>query len=271
MNVIQGGSYAPQGLSAVDQLITDEVDAIYFCFNDPAGVAAGIQQAQEAGIAVVSGGIRPPRNVRAPYIGFDGYGGGRALGEAAADLFRLNYPDKLPKLLVVNTEDIELNSEKERGFLEGFTSILTTEVVETPADDGTIRTVMNLVTPVLAQNPDINVIFASNDFRGIGAVQSVETATLPEGDDIILASMGGSENAFQELMDPASIWRAQAGYKLEDMVKEGYEMIMSMIEGDTPIQNTQEVLIGMEIFTDPSTSQVEEYLLKHHRITDPNL
>ncbi|MFW5747353.1 MAG: sugar ABC transporter substrate-binding protein, partial [bacterium] len=122
---IQGDTYAPQGLSAVDQLITDEVDAIYLCFNDPAEFATGIQQAQEAGIAVLAGGIRPPRNIRVPYIGFDGYEGGRALGEATADLFKLNYPDELPKLLVVNTEDIELNTEKERGFLEGFTSILT--------------------------------------------------------------------------------------------------------------------------------------------------
>ena len=267
---IEGGVYATQGLSAVDQLITNDVDAIYFCFNDPAGVASGIQQAQDAGIAVIAGGIEPAESVQAPYIGFDGYEGGRALGEATADLFRKNYPDRLPKLLVVNTEDIQLNSDKERGFLEGFTSVLTAaEIIRTPADDGTIRTVMNLATPILTQNRDINVVFASNDFRGMGVVQAVESANLPEGNDIILASMGGAENAFRYLMDPASIWRTQAGYRVEDMVDTAYEMFMSMLEGDTPIQNTQEEMIGMEIFADPSTAEVEEYLLRHHRINDP--
>jgi ABC-type sugar transport system substrate-binding protein len=269
---IEGGVYATQGLSAVDELITNEVDAIYFYFNDPAGVTSGIRQAQEEGIPVVVSGIDPAANMQAPYVGFEGYEGGRALGEATADLFRKTYPERLPRLLVVNTEDIQFNTDKERGFLEGFTSILTaTEVVRTPADDGTIRTVMDLVTPILTQNQDINVVFASNDFRALGVVQAVESATLPEQDDIILASMGGSENAFEELMDPASIWRAQAGYRLGDMVDAAYEMLMSMLEGDTPIRNSEETKIDMEIFTDPSTAEVEEYLLRHHRITEPDL
>lgn len=42
-----------------------------------------------------------------------------------------------------------------------------------------------------------------------------------------------------------------------------------MGDGDMPLDSSEEALIDMQIFVEPSTAEVEEYLFIHHMITDP--
>ncbi len=262
---LEGGVLAAGGVSAVDGLINKQVDGIVFSFADPAGVASGIIRAQELGIPVVATGTKPAGELEMPFVGFSSGIESKQLGEKTAELFREEFPEKQARVLISNNRALERNKDKEEGFVDGFTGVLPEAViVERLSDDGTVRGVNRVVSLALNRYPDVNVLFATSDIRAFGMMSAVERTMNDRKDEIILASIGGSKRAFAEMMDPNSPWRAEAAYLLKDFVDRTYKVLDAMIQGEEPVKSNEEYLIPSKIFTDPSLSEITEYLRVHH-------
>lgn len=266
---LEGGVLAAGGVSAVEEMINHNVDGIVFSFNDPAGVTSGIIRAREAGIPVVANGLKPGGEVDIPYVGFAAGAEAEELGKQTAELFARSYPEKEPRILITNNKALPQNREKEEGFLRGFRSVLgDTELTAVIEDDGTVRNVNRLVGVSLTNNPDTNVIFASNDLRAFGVISAVNRVIPGKKSEIILASMGGSKRAFREIMDPQGPWRTEAAYLLKDFVEQSWNVLNEMISGERVMSSNVEYLIPSKVFVEPSLSEVETYLRTHHRIME---
>lgn len=264
---MEGGVLAAGGVSAVDALIGKEVDGIAFCFCDPQGVASGIIRAQEKGIPIVATGMRPPVEAETPFVGFAQEAIGIELGIKTANLFKEEFPDKNARILIANNTSLSFNKEKEDGFVEGFQSVLSSaEVVEKTEDDGTVRNASNRISTALIGNPDINVFFTTSDLRAFGALSALKKDMPDRLDEIILASTGGGNRAFSEMMDPGSPWRVEAAYLLKDFVERSWSVLEEMIKGEKEINSDEEYLISAKVFVEPSLSELEKFLQNHHKI-----
>lgn len=263
---MEGGALAAGGVSAVDTLIAKDVDGIVFCFCDPQGVASGIIRAQERGIPIVAGGMRPPSAAETPFVGFAQEAIGMELGEKTANLFKEQFPEKSAKILVVNNTALNFNREKENGFIRGFKDVLpSAKVAGTTEDDGTIRNVSSTVSTALIEDSDINVFFASNDLRATGTLNAIQKDIPERQDDVLIASIGGGSRAFREMMEPGVPWRAEAAYLLNEFIEQSWTVLNEMIEGDLPLDSDAEYLVPAEIFIDPSLSEAEKFLRTHHK------
>ncbi len=257
------------GVVAVDSLIAQGVDGIVFCFCEPSVISAGLPRAQEQGIPVVTAGIRATEQFDAPFVGFAGRSVGMQLGKATAELFEELYPDKTARILISNSETLELNQEEEAGFIEGFTQIApSVEIVESVDDNGTIRGVMRTVNTALIDDQDVNVVFATSDIRAVGVINAIEQQIPERWDDVILTSIGGTERAFEEMIDPDSPWRAVAGYRLKDYAEQSWNFLDQMLRGELELDSDGEYFVEAEVFVDPSVSEAESFLRTHHRVME---
>jgi ABC-type sugar transport system substrate-binding protein len=266
----QAGYASPAICSAVQAMIGRGVDAILLDMEVPAMCTRGVLDAQNAGVPIAYFGVRPPEPLSCPVIGYNNYEGSRRLGAGMARYFKREFGGAKPHILVSSTRSDPDNVTLEQGFMDGFTSVIPEASLDERAEDlGTVRDSSRVVSALLLGNPDINVIFATSDLRAQGALNALVDLGRSESGDVLLAGVGGSQDALRELMNPDSPWIAEIALPLEKAAIRSHRVLRDMIEGDMEITNDSEHLVMPRVFIDSDAAEIREYLNTQRGVEQP--
>lgn len=220
--------------AALADMVTQGVDGILIAPTDPVALLPAIQEARDAGVLVIAldTPVDPPEAVDA-FFATDNEAAGRSVGEyAAAKVDDLGLD---PQVAMLNLSgDIASGELRRLGFLEGFglteddPAIVASVDTQGDRDNAAVR-----MTQVLAEHPDINVIYTVNEPAALGALAALDAAEL-DLDEVVLVSVDGGCRAMREAVRPGDIDATATQYP-QNMAREGVRAIAAAVrEGETP-------------------------------------
>ncbi len=178
--------------AAVDDFITQKMDAIIMSPVNSTGSASMIQAAQDAGIPVITIDIGSDEGVERCYVASDNIMGGTIIAEYLVNTLKVTSG----KVVVLNLkEDI---SVRER--CEGFTKVLEKypdiQIISDMNGGGTRDESLVIAESMLQGNPDVNIVFGSIGDMVVGVSKAAKSAGR---DDLILLGYDADYDVLKEI------------------------------------------------------------------------
>jgi ribose transport system substrate-binding protein len=168
---------AEEQLQIVENMITNKVDAICIVPSSSVGLMTALKKAEEAGIPVInldtaldaelikSSGLKP-----VPFIGTNNYDGAKLAGEYALEI-----TGGTGKVAILTGIAGQQNAaDRRNGFFDVVDGKL--EVVAEASADWEVEKGYNAAQNMIQANPDLVLIFASNDNMALGAIRAAKEA-----------------------------------------------------------------------------------------------
>ncbi len=168
---------AEEQLQIVETMITNKVDAICIVPSSSVGLMTALKKAEEAGIPVInldtaldaelvkSSGLKP-----VPFIGTNNYDGAKLAGEYALEI-----TGGTGKVAILTGIAGQQNAaDRRNGFFDVVDGKL--EVVAEASADWEVEKGYNAAQNMIQANPDLVLIFASNDNMALGAIRAAKEA-----------------------------------------------------------------------------------------------
>ena len=190
----QSGSDINGQMGMIQDVITQGVDAIILSTHDEAAAAPLVARAVEAGIAVVivnSDIANFPTPVHA-VVGYSQRNGTRDIGAYLVD----QAADNTIKVGVIEGLPGYHSTERVGGFLEGIKGASNIEVVASIAGGWNVEGGNTAGMDLLQANPNIDVLFAANDYMIMGA--ALASKALGRS-DLLLLGNDGDTAALEEI------------------------------------------------------------------------
>ncbi len=186
----QSGADINGQMGMIQDVITQEVDAMILSTHDEAAAAPLVKQAVDAGIAViiVNSDIA---NFPTPVHGVVGYSqraGTQKIGEYLLE----KLGGKAVKVGVIEGLPGYHSTERVGGFLDAVKEKEGIEIVASVPGGWNVEGGNTAAMDLLQANPDINVVFAANDYMIMGAAQAAKALGKP---DLILLGNDGDTGA----------------------------------------------------------------------------
>jgi fructose transport system substrate-binding protein len=220
--------------AALADMVAEGVDGILITPTDPVALLPAIQEARDAGVLVIALDTPvDPREAVDAFFATDNEAAGRSIGEyAAAKVEDLGLD---PQVAMLNlSEDISSGELRRMGFLEGFglteddPAIVASVDTQGDRDNAAVR-----MTQVLAEHPDINVIYTVNEPAALGALAALEAAEV-DLDEVVLVSVDGGCRAMREAVRPGDIDATATQYP-QNMAREGVRAVAAAVrDGEMP-------------------------------------
>jgi ABC-type sugar transport system substrate-binding protein len=197
--VHDGKSDASSQVTAIENFITQGLDAIVICPIDPVAPEAVIKEAQAAGIPVISWselvkGSDVFLTLRQHQYG---YTAGKIAGEWAAQKFP-NQKDA--KVMFVYVPEVEALAERGQGLKDGFLELVPGATVVAEQAGNTPEAGMRAVETILVREPGLNVIVCCNDAVALGAYEAMAAAGKKAG-DVGIVGLDATPEALQKVRD----------------------------------------------------------------------
>lgn len=220
--------------SAIQDMVAEGVDGILIAPTDPAALLPAIEQAREAGVLVIALDTpADPEDAVDAFFATDNESAGRSIGEyAAAKAEQLGLD---PQVALLNLDPGISSGELRRaGFLEGFglqdgdPAVVAEVDTQGDRDNAAVR-----MTQVLAEHPEVNVIYTVNEPAALGALAALTDADV-DLDQVVLVSVDGGCRAMREAVRPGDIDATATQYP-QNMAREGVRAIAAAVrEGEAP-------------------------------------
>ncbi len=203
-------------VSDLESLVNDNYNGIMFTPIDPNATRDITEDAKSKGIAM-SSIAQTQDNVNLIYT-LDEYDYGYTIGKQAAEWIRDTLNGKA-KVAIISQDNVEAVIPRGNGVEEALKEICPdVEIVARQAGD-TLEGGMSIIESVLAQNPDLDVVVATNDSGGIGGFQAMVAAGIT-GDNKAVFSGDATAEALSYIGEEDSIYRGtvdlypyQGGYE----------------------------------------------------------
>lgn len=213
-------------VSDLESLINDNYSGIMISPIDQNATESGISKANEAGI-VTACIAQSQDNVDFRYI-VDEYKYGQIIGSNAVAWINENLGDlETVKVAIISQDNVEDTIKRGDGVQETLEAECpNVEIVARQAGD-TAEGGLKIIESVLAQNPDLNVVVATNDSGGIGGYQALVNAGFTGDDPVGVFSGDATDEALNAMKEENSIYRGTA-----DLVpfQSGYDTAMKLYE-----------------------------------------
>lgn len=190
----QSGADINGQMGMIQDVLTQEVDAIIFGTHDEFAAAPLIKQAVDQGIAVLMINSDIP-NFPTPIHGVIGYSQ-RNGTHALADWAIATYGDKPVRVGVIEGQPGYHSTERVGGFLDGIEANDNFEVVVSIDGKWNVEGGNTAGMDILQSHPDLEMIFAANDYMIIGA--SFAAKALGKS-DIVLLGNDGDTSGLEEI------------------------------------------------------------------------
>ncbi len=197
LSIHDGANEVEPQIRAMEDLITQKVDAIILSANDSEALNFMVEEAKEAGIKVIAANA-PVENPDA-FIGSIEYDNGFQAGEIAGEYIKNNLDGKA-KVAILKLGTIPAALERTRGQREGLLSIAPDANIIAEPDASTRELGLNAIETLLQSNPDLNVVLGINDDSVLGAYQAMKAAG-KEGEDIALIGFDAIEEALIKIKE----------------------------------------------------------------------
>lgn len=190
----QSGSDINGQMGMIQDVLTQDVDAIIFGTHDEFAAAPLLKRAVGKGMAVVMINSDIP-NFPTPIHGVVGYSQ-RNGTHKIADWAIENYGDEPIKVGVIEGQPGYHSTERVGGFLDGIKGNENFEVVVSIDGKWNVEGGNTAGMDILQSNPDLDMIFAANDYMIIGA--SFAAKALGRS-DIVLLGNDGDTSGLEEI------------------------------------------------------------------------
>jgi fructose transport system substrate-binding protein len=174
-------------VQAIENLISRGAKGILITPSDPKAIVPSIEQAKQAGMAVIAldTQLDPPEAADATYA-TDNYMAGLLIGQWAKAKFEKDGKQAKIAFLDLNANQVSVDVQRDQGFMEGFgidpkdkarigdesdPRIAGHDVTDGAEDGG--RTAME---NLLQKDPGINLVYTINEPAAAGAYQAVKAA-----------------------------------------------------------------------------------------------
>lgn len=251
---------AEEQMQILENLIERKVDAIVLVPVSSTGVVSAVKKAQDAGIPVVNVDVMVDRDALkkagckiTPFIGSNNFDGARIAGWYA--LSRLGGFGKVA--LLTGVEGQANTAFRRDGFKAATEGVEAQggkiEIVAQQTANWEVELAYNVFQNILQGQPDLDLVFASNDNMALGAIQAIKDMG-KEGEVIVIgydAIPAAVDSVKKGTMD-ASV----AQYPGE-MGKQGVEAAVKMAQGEEIPDITW---TAVELISKANVTQLEEYL-----------
>lgn len=252
-------------VAAIETCIADGASGILITASDTSAIVPSVEQAKEAGLLVIA--LDTPLNpIDAADATFatDNFLAGELIGQWAAATLGDDAANAKIALLDLAVSQPTVGVLRDQGFLSGFGIDLNDENVN--GDESDERIVGNDVTAgneeggrtamenLLAQDPDINVVYTINEPAAAGAYGALQDM----GNEAIIVSVDGGCPGVQNVADGVIGATAQQ-YPLE-MAALGIEAIAAYAKDGTvpePTEGKDFTDTGVKLVTDAPVDGVD--------------
>ena len=190
----QSGADINGQMGMIQDVLTQDVDAIIFGTHDEFAAAPLIKKAVDKGMAVMMINSDIP-NFPTPIHGVVGYSQ-RNGTHNIADWAIENYGDKSVKVGIIEGQPGYHSTERVGGFLDGIKGNDNFEVVVSIDGKWNVEGGNTAGMDILRAHPDLDMIFAANDYMIIGA--SFAAKALGRS-DIVLLGNDGDTSGLEEI------------------------------------------------------------------------
>lgn len=182
----QSGADINGQMGMIQDVLTQDVDAIIFGTHDEFAAAPLLKKAVDQGLAVLMINSDIP-NFPTPIHGVVGYSQ-RNGTHAMADWAIETYGDKPLKVGIIEGQPGYHSTERVGGFLDGIEGNDNFEVVVSIDGKWNVEGGNTAGMDILQSHPDLDLVFAANDYMIIGA--SYAAKALGRGDLVLLGNDG---------------------------------------------------------------------------------
>ena len=257
--VTDAKAMADTQMQNIEDLITNDVDAIVMCPVDSGALAAAVTKAEDAGIPVISF----DRNVEGDVLTGLAESDNKAHGAAAADLMvevaeaEGIAVEDLVVLELLGTQSATAGLERHQGFEERAGELGINIVASLPTEFEN-DTAYNAVMDAFQAHPDINAIFVPSDnacYSGMESALSQLNKLVPKGEEghILITSVDGGPTGLDGVRN-GYIDAIAAQSKLL-MSEEAMNMALKVVQGETLEENIvriQPTTVTQENVDDPT-------------------
>ncbi len=244
--VVDGQANSDTTLTAVENMISQGVDAIALHSPDIGMTATAVAKAHAAGIPITTTLIFPETK-NAPHIAPQEALSSHRMGVVAAEQWVAAHPDKPVKIAVLDFGGFEqVVALRTAPFVAGVKSIAAdAEVVAQQNGFGNTVKSMEIMLDILQANPDVNIIFGANDDMALGALAASEQlgrGKMNNGVPLteIIAGIDGGENAMVKIFDPSSSFKLTHG-QVRDNARAEVDTLVAMVRGEMPMDEWMEI------------------------------
>ncbi len=246
---------AEEQLQLVENMISREVDAICIVPSSSEGLTSALKKAQDAGIPVINIDTRLDGELSKeigldtiPFIGTDNYDGAKMAGKYALEVL-----DEGAKVAILTGISGQQNAADRRN---GFYDVVKdkVEVVAEQSANWEVEQGYNVTQNILQANPELDLIFASNDGMGLGAQRAVKEADR----DIVVVGFDAVNEALNSIeKDEMNATIAQFPAK---MGIQGVQTAVKLINGEEVSENTN---TGTQLILKKDVAEFKDYLSQY--------
>ncbi|MGD2027359.1 MAG: sugar ABC transporter substrate-binding protein [Anaerolineales bacterium] len=189
----QSGSDIEGQMGMIQDVLTQDVDAIILSTHDENAAAPLVERAVEQGVAVIIVNSDIP-NFPTPVHGVVGYSqrnGTYAEGQYIIDMF-----DGEAKVGVLEGLPGYHSTERIGGYLDAFADYPGMEVVATLPTEWNVETGNTAMMDMLQAHPEIEVVITANDYIAIGAALAAEALGR---EDVAIFGNDGDTQGLEEI------------------------------------------------------------------------
>ncbi|MGX7074736.1 substrate-binding domain-containing protein [Globicatella sanguinis] len=225
ISIVDAGNDPAKQSTDIEDLISSGIKVLIVNPEDSASVGPSVQMAIDAGIKVISvDRIVEGADVDA-YIGTDNVKAAESVGEYMLE--NLTEDDEVAVLEGVPGASSAIDrKEGLMNALDGKVNIVSSQTANYDRTEG-----MTVTENILQANPNLKVIFASNDEMALGAIEAVNAFGKVPGEDILVTGFDATDDAKQAVKDGTMVVTVEQ--KPLDMGKLAVETAVKMLKGET--------------------------------------
>jgi ribose transport system substrate-binding protein len=222
----QSGSDIAGQMGMIQDVLTQDVDAIILSTHDENAAAPLVKQAVDSGVAVIiinSDISNFPTAVHG-VVGYSQRGGTHNLG-----LYAAGRSQGVAKVGVLEGLPGYHSTERIGGFLDAFATFPQMEVVASLSTEWNVETGYSSMTDMLQAHPEIQIVVAANDYEAIGAAR----AAREQGrEDVLIYGNDGDTTGLEDIA--AGTWTATVNTTPFVMGQVGLQVTMDCLNGVFP-------------------------------------
>ena len=250
----QHASAAAQ-LTIIENMITAGVDGICIVPSSSEGLVSALERCKKANVPVInldtkiSDQVLKEIGMKVPFFGTNNYAGAVEAGKYVLK----HFPKGTKAAILTGIEGQQNAADRRNGFydtVKDHIDVVAEQSANWEVDQGYTAT-----QNILSANPDLQLIFASNDGMAIGALRAVEEAE--KQDQVKIIGFDAVSEAL-DLVGRGEMEGTVAQYPAEMGIK-GVENIVYMIE-DKPVE--MYIDTGAKLITKDKVQEHKDYSKK---------
>lgn len=225
ISIVDAGNDPAKQSTDIEDLISSGIKVLIVNPEDSASVGPSVQMAIDAGIKVISvDRIVEGADVDA-YIGTDNVKAAESVGEYMLE--KLSEEDEVAVLEGVPGASSAIDrKEGLMNALDGKVKVVSSQTANYDRTEG-----MTVTENILQANPNLKIIFASNDEMALGAIEAVNAFGKVPGEDILVTGFDATDDAKHAVKDGTMAVTVEQ--KPFDMGKLAVETAVKMLKGET--------------------------------------